>query len=67
MIERIFLKQLIKDYSKSKRAKGKPSYDGLLLFKMCLIQSCYGLSDYEVEGQINDSLSFSYFCGMTIA
>jgi len=55
-----------KDYSKGKSAVGKPSYDGLLLFKMCLLQSWYGLSDYEVEDRINDSLSFSYFCGMTI-
>jgi IS5 family transposase len=55
-----------KDYSKGKSATGKPSYDGLLLFKMSLLQSWYGLSDYEVEDRINDSLSFSYFCGMTI-
>jgi len=55
-----------KDYSKGKSATGKPSYDGLLLFKMCLLQSWYGLSDYEVEDRINDSLSFSYFCGMPI-
>lgn len=55
-----------KDYSRGKSAVGKPSYDGLLLFKMCLLQSWYGLSDYEVEDRINDSLSFSYFCGMTI-
>ena len=54
------------DYSKGQSAVGKPSYDGLLLFKMCLLQSWYGLSDYEVEDRINDSLSFSYFCGMTI-
>jgi len=55
-----------KDYSRGKSVVGKPSYDGLLLFKMCLLQSWYGLSDYEVEDRINDSLSFSYFCGMTI-
>jgi len=55
-----------KDYLKGKSAVGKPSYDGLLLFKMCLLQSWYGLSDYEVEDRVNDSLSFSYFCGMTI-
>lgn len=55
-----------KDYSKGKSAVGKPSYDGLLLFKMCLLQSWYGLSDYEVEDRVNDSLSFSYFCGMNI-
>ncbi|MEI6865616.1 transposase, partial [Flavicella sp.] len=55
-----------KDYSRGKSAVGKPCYDGLLLFKMCLLQSWYGLSDYEVEDRLNDSLSFSYFCGMTI-
>ena len=54
------------DYSKGKSAVGKPSYSGLLLFKMCLLQSWYGLSDYEVEDRLNDSLSFSYFCGMHI-
>ena len=55
-----------KDYSRGKSAVGKPSYDGLLLFKMCLLQSWYGLSDYEIEDRLNDSISFSYFCGMTI-
>ena len=55
-----------KDYSKGKSATGTPSYDGLLLFKMCLLQTWYGLSDYEVEDRINDSLSFSYFCELTI-
>jgi IS5 family transposase len=33
---------------------------------VCLLQSWYGLSDDEVEDRINDRLSFSYFCGMTI-
>ena len=59
-------KMIDKDYSRGKSAVGKPSYDGLLLFKICLLQSWYGLSDYEVEDRINDSISFSYFCGMTI-
>jgi IS5 family transposase len=54
------------DYLKGKSATGKPSYDGTLLFKMCLLQSWYGLSDYEVEDRINDRFSFSCFCGMTI-
>ena len=54
------------DYSKGESAVGKPSYSGLLLFKMCLLQSWYGLSDYEVEDRLNDSISFSYFCGMHI-
>ena len=53
-------------YSKGKSATGKPSYSGLLLFKMCLLQTWYGLSDYEVEDRVNDSISFSYFCGLNI-
>jgi IS5 family transposase len=54
-----------KDYHRDKSATGKPSYDGILLFKMCLLHNWYGLSDYEVEDRINDSISFSYFCGLT--
>lgn len=53
-------------YEKGKSAVGKPSYDGLLLFKMCLLQTWYGLSDYEVEDSVNDRISFSYFCGLNI-
>jgi IS5 family transposase len=55
-----------KHYKKGKSAVGKPSYDGLLLFKMCLLQTWYGLSDYEVEDSVNDRISFSYFCGLNI-
>lgn len=55
-----------KHYHKGKSATGTPSYDGLLLFKMCLLQTWYGLSDYEVEDRVNDSISFSYFCGLHI-
>jgi len=53
-------------YQRGKSATGTPSYDGLLLFKMCLLQSWYGLSDYEVEDRVNDSISFGYFCGLHI-
>lgn len=59
-------KLIDKHYNKGKSATGCPSYDGLLLFKMCLLQTWYGLSDYEVEDRINDSISFSYFCGLHI-
>jgi len=55
-----------KYYKKGESAVGKPSYDGLLLFKMCLLQTWYGLSDYEVEDSVNDRISFSYFCGLNI-
>jgi len=59
-------KTISTDYSKGESVVGKPAYSGLLLFKMCLLQSWYGLSDYEIEDQLNDRLSFSYFCGMNI-
>jgi IS5 family transposase len=59
-------KVIDKHYKKGKSAAGCPSYDGLLLFKMCLLQTWYGLSDYEVEDRVNDSISFSYFCGLNI-
>lgn len=55
-----------KYYHKGESATGTPAYDGLLLFKMCLLQTWYGLSDYEVEDRVNDSISFGYFCGLTI-
>ena len=55
-----------KHYQKGKSALGKPSYSGLLLFKMSLLQTWYGLSDYEVEDRVNDSICFGYFCGLTI-
>jgi len=38
----------------------------LLLFKMCLLQTWYGLSDYEVEEKVNDSLSFMRFVGLQL-
>ena len=59
--------QLIDRYdSRGKHGVGNSYHDGLLLFKMCLLQTWYGLSDYEVEDRINDSLSFSGFCGLTM-
>ena len=60
------MKVLKQYYRKGKSATGKPSYSGLLLFKMSLLQTWYGLSDYEVEDRVNDSISFSYFCGLHI-
>lgn len=55
-----------KHYNKGNNAVGAPSYDGVLLFKMCLLQTWYGLSDYEIEDRINDSISFSKFCGLSL-
>jgi IS5 family transposase len=53
-------------YNKGFSVAGRPSYPGLVLFKMCLLQTWYGLSDYEVEEKVNDSLSFMQFVGLQL-
>jgi len=61
------VEMLIKQYyNKGFSVAGRPSYPGLLLFKMCLLQTWYGLSDYEVEDKVNDSLSFMQFVGLQL-
>ena len=46
------------------KSTGRPSYDSLVLFKIELLRTWYGLSDGEVEEQVNDRLSFSRFAGL---
>ena len=53
-------------YQKGVSVSGRPSYSGLLLFKMCLLQTWYNLSDYELEERVNDCLSFMRFLGLTL-
>ena len=52
---------LNKKYTKTQNAVGNPTYDALMMFKILLLQVWYGLSDYEVEERINDSILFSEF------
>ncbi|RRD75396.1 transposase, partial [Alloprevotella sp. OH1205_COT-284] len=53
------LARLIKQvYTKGSSSTGRPSYEGILLFKIELLRTWYGLSDPEVEEQIKDRLSF---------
>ena len=51
-------------YTKGYKSTGQPSYDSLVLFKIELLRTWYGLSDGEVEDQVNDCLSFSRFTGL---
>ena len=51
-------------YKKGDSVSGRKSYPALLLFKMTLLQTWYGLSDYEIESQVNDRISFMKFCGL---
>jgi len=42
---------------------GRPEYEKVLMIKILFLQSCYGLSDEEIEFQIHDRLSFQQFLG----
>jgi len=53
-------------YQKGESVTGRPSYEGIVLFKMTLLQTWYGLSDYEVEDQVNYRISFSRFVGISM-
>ena len=55
-------KVLKKYYDKGESVSGRKAYPALLLFKMTLLQTWYGLSDYEIEEQVNDRISFMKFC-----
>ena len=59
-------KELKLYYPKGLRLSGKPAYSPLLLFKMLLLQTWYGLSDYAVEEEVNDRITFSRFCGISM-
>ena len=59
-------KTLEKYYLKGESVAGRKSYPALLLFKISLLQTWYGLSDYEVENQVNDRISFMLFCGLRL-
>jgi IS5 family transposase len=49
-----------KDMSKG----GRPPYDAVMMFKITMLQQWYGLSDMEIEYQINDHVSFCRFLGL---
>ena len=42
---------------------GRPHTDEIVVVKAMVLQSCYGLSDPELEFQVNDRLSFRNFLG----
>jgi IS5 family transposase len=45
---------------------GRPAYPSLLMFKVLLLQSLYGLSDAEMEEALADRLSFRRFTGLAL-
>lgn len=53
--------------NRSDRAKGgRPPFDAVLMFKVLVLQSLYGLADEQTEFQIRDRLSFMRFLGLDL-
>lgn len=50
-------------YNSNEEVGGRPNTDEILLLKMLVLQSLYGLSDPEMERQANDRISFRKFLG----
>ena len=46
---------------------GRPAYAPLMMFKILVLQSLYGLSDEQAQFQILDRRSFHHFLGLTEA
>ena len=46
---------------------GRPPYDYVLMFKICILQQYYGLSNDQAEYQINDRMRFMRFLDLTIS
>jgi transposase, IS5 family len=61
-----FEKELNKVYKRGQSVDGRPSYSGLVLFKMTLLQTWYNLSDPEVEDMVNENLAAMMFCGLQL-
>jgi transposase, IS5 family len=59
-------KEINKVYKKGTSVDGRPSYSGILLFKMLLISYWYGLSDEMTEEMVNENLSAMMFCGLQL-
>ena len=54
--------EISKYYKKGQSVDGRASYSSIILFKMLLLQTWYGLSDESVEINVKDRISFSKFC-----
>ena len=45
---------------------GRPPYEPIVMFKALLLANLYGLSDGELEQQLNDRISFRRFVGLPL-
>ena len=59
-------KELRKVYKRGEKERGCKAYHPLILFKMQLISTWYGISDVQTEEMVNENLNASLFCGLAI-
>lgn len=45
---------------------GRPGWSPILMFKIIFLQFLYDLSDYAIEDELNDRLSFKMFAGLEV-
>jgi len=57
VIDKVFRKE-------RKTNAGRPPYDYVLMFKILVLQTMYGLSDAQTQFQILDRLTFKRFLGL---
>lgn len=57
---RVIISPLYKD---NKNDGGRPHLDEIVMIKTLVLQHLYGLSDYEIERNIYDRMSFRHFLG----
>ncbi len=61
----IFRKQLKKCFAKEPKGPGgRPAFDFLMMFKILILQRLYNLSDYQMQYQLLDRLSFQRFINL---
>ncbi len=61
----IFHKQLKKCFAKEPKGPGgRPAFDYLMMFKILILQRLYNLSDYQMQYQLLDRLSFQRFINL---
>ena len=61
----IFRHQLKKCFAKEPKGPGgRPAFDYLMMFKILILQRLYNLSDYQMQYQLLDRLSFQRFLNL---
>jgi len=59
----LFRPRLVTVYQSDTDQGGRPHTDVIVLMKLLVLQQWYGLSDYELERQAGDRISFRHFLG----